>query len=144
MSEAIYCLSCGYDLRATETGACPECGQSFDLSNPKTYAKSRYDVWPPTQFKLVLISETVLLILFFGVRLLASSNAGGVWNPLILFGCFALLGAMAFHCFILVYSWISLAISYNKVIPGKRLLYTVVMLSPTLITAAFWLWITLM
>ncbi|MFK7789819.1 MAG: hypothetical protein AB8C95_10060, partial [Phycisphaeraceae bacterium] len=140
MSNAIYCIACGYDLRATASGVCPECGQGYDPSNPRTFARSLYDVWPSTELKLVLISEIVLLVLYFGVRLLTASRLD-IWDSLLLMGCFFLLIAMMWHCFILIYSWVALAMSFRRVMPRKRLIYTLVMLSPTLITGSFWLWI---
>ena len=31
------CLKCGYDLAATESDQCPECGRVFDRTRPSTY-----------------------------------------------------------------------------------------------------------
>ena len=31
------CLKCGYDLAATESDRCPECGRVFDRTRPSTY-----------------------------------------------------------------------------------------------------------
>lgn len=140
MSDGIYCLVCGYDLRGTASGTCPECGQGYDSSNPRTFARSLYDVWPPTEFKLVLISEIVLLVLYFGVRLLTASRSD-IWDSILVLGCGSLLIAMMWHCFILIYSWVALAISFRSVLPRKRWIYTLVMLSPTIVTVLFWLWI---
>jgi hypothetical protein len=39
VQSAGYCLGCGYDLRATEAGRCPECGRAFDFGDPTSYAR---------------------------------------------------------------------------------------------------------
>ena len=41
MSQAILCLSCEYNLVATGSGRCPECGQQFDPGDPSTFATHR-------------------------------------------------------------------------------------------------------
>jgi predicted RNA-binding Zn-ribbon protein involved in translation (DUF1610 family) len=143
VSDAIYCLSCGYDLRGSRTsdGACPECGQRFDLRNPRTYARSLYDVWPTTEFKFVLVTEIASLVIVFGFMLLTRLGLSDAWNAVMLIGCLSVFAVLVFRCFILIYSWLALAIGFRRVPPNKRLLFTAVMLSPTLITGAFWLWI---
>lgn len=35
---AIFCKSCFFNLAKLPAGSCPECGQSFDPAQPKTYA----------------------------------------------------------------------------------------------------------
>lgn len=41
MPSAILCLSCDYDLAATDSGRCPECGRAFDPANPATFESRR-------------------------------------------------------------------------------------------------------
>lgn len=38
MAFAIHCLDCDFDLKATTTGRCPECGRGFDPASPRTFA----------------------------------------------------------------------------------------------------------
>jgi hypothetical protein len=37
----MYCRSCEYDLAGLKEGYCPECGTTFDPSDPSSYAKRR-------------------------------------------------------------------------------------------------------
>ena len=37
-----YYLECGYALKALTHNVCPECGQTFDPANPKTFASRRH------------------------------------------------------------------------------------------------------
>lgn len=37
VSTLMLCLTCGYDLAATESDRCPECGRVFDRTRPSTY-----------------------------------------------------------------------------------------------------------
>jgi hypothetical protein len=38
MAVTIRCLDCDFDLNATTTGRCPECGRAFDPASPRTFA----------------------------------------------------------------------------------------------------------
>ena len=38
MATAIHCLDCDFELKATTTGRCPECGRAFDPASPRTFA----------------------------------------------------------------------------------------------------------
>lgn len=35
--STMYCRTCSYDLKSIATGACPECGRSFDRDDPSTF-----------------------------------------------------------------------------------------------------------
>lgn len=41
----MYCLNCRYSLRHLESQQCPECGQAFDATNPKTYLSKLESIW---------------------------------------------------------------------------------------------------
>jgi hypothetical protein len=41
MVRMMLCRSCDYDLAATGTGRCPECGRAFDPGNPSTFETRR-------------------------------------------------------------------------------------------------------
>lgn len=58
----MFCLTCGYDLSATPSGPCPECGRAFDAADAGTWASER-EVAP---------SRAVL-------TLLAVAAAGPLW-----------------------------------------------------------------
>ena len=51
MTEPSRCLTCGYVLEGLEEPRCPECGNPFDLADPRTYSTKplfvRWKFWLP-------------------------------------------------------------------------------------------------
>ncbi len=63
-SEAA-CVSCGYRLRGLSSFVCPECGQAFDPSDPRTFAEDwrlRVHRWlkPPSPLHLLAVSTITI------------------------------------------------------------------------------------
>jgi hypothetical protein len=95
--EERYCLKCGYFLHGLIENRCPECGRSFDLADPRTFAKrlrphaiicwlSQPLGWPTHTFVSLVGILTIYSVSvpggYFGLELLSGLGwlgAGFIW-----------------------------------------------------------------
>lgn len=70
--EEAHCRGCGYPLRGLPGSACPECGRTFDRSNPRTFDHSARVSdrrrWANRAVTLILVALPSLAVCPQGVR----------------------------------------------------------------------------
>ncbi len=81
----MYCRKCLYALRGCPGHCCPECGNRFDPSRPKTYLKHARKWWMPVTSSAGVALACVSALAFgVAVELYLASGLGyeafGVWN----------------------------------------------------------------
>lgn len=130
MKRRVYCKRCGYSLRGIESGACPECGQVFDLNNPRTYLRFAikelpFDVW------ITLVLQVVVLVLVAALWIITIYLNWSDWwrfnGPYFSCGVF-MLQLAAMFC-----GLASAVTHYRRTVPGYRIRLVVVALIPWLI-----------
>jgi hypothetical protein len=71
-SPLTFCRRCGYDLHGLPNSRCPECGNSFDLGNPRTYRKNPFSFWRNRWLRRI----AVLIVTF---TFLAGAGGASLW-----------------------------------------------------------------
>ncbi len=72
-----YCLRCGYDLAHLDTSACPECGRTFDPSEPSTFGPL-----PQRPIPWQAVASIACTLVFFAALYIDSRpSAARGWDP---------------------------------------------------------------
>lgn len=60
----MFCSRCQYPLRGLTRDTCPECGTSFDRTDPSTYVRTRRRLWPAWTWVMIAFVGSCFLFHF--------------------------------------------------------------------------------
>ncbi len=90
LPEKAVCLECGYLLRGLPSGRCPECGRSFDPTDPGTYGPRRRLGWLGKRWSVLPACALLYTLPLLAMYLAApwwwnQFGLGALIGPLLLF-----------------------------------------------------------
>lgn len=96
----MFCKQCRYNLKANDSGLCPECGNAFDPDNPETFHKYPIPAWQIAIVRVMILFDRCWMYALLAIGFCCIAIFSDDLGRRILFGLLFVLELWS-----LVYTW---------------------------------------